>query len=371
MFESLFKKYTWNSIQEQLAQTTEEEVLHVLNSEYLNELDIVPLFSNAASGMLDILAQKAHKITQQRFGKTIQLYTPLYISNECSNNCIYCGFNSDNSIRRITLTFDQVIKEAEEVFNKGFRHLLLLTGEHKKAVPVEYLKDIISHLHEKFSSIGIEVYPMDIEEYTSIVQSGADALTIYQETYNKDVYTKCHQKGRKNDFYWRLNTPDRGGKAGFRKIGIGALLGLSDWRVEGFFTALHAHYLSKKYWKSHIQVSFPRLQNAPGNFEVSNEVSDAHLTQMICALRIILPDAGLVLSTRESDTLRDNLLPLGITVMSAGSKTQPGGHSELDIADNQFYISDQRDPHEIAAMLHKKGYESVWKDWDKHFIVKP
>jgi 2-iminoacetate synthase len=326
------------------------------------------LFSPAADGHLEELAQASTAITKTRFGNIIQLYAPLYISNECDNSCLYCGFNRNTQIRRSTLSMEQVIDEADLLYRRGFRHLLLLTGESKGAVPLDTLAGIASAVHKRFASVSIEVYPMEVKEYQLMEKSGVDGLTIYQETYNRIIYDDIHPAGKKRDFGWRLEAPDRGGKAGFRKMGIGALLGLSDWRIDGFFTALHALYLTRKFWRSHIQVSFPRLRGAPGNFKPLADVSDRDLTHLICAMRILLPDAGLVLSTREPDHLRDNLFPLGITMMSAGSRTEPGGYSGLDIADNQFPVIDSRSPEEISEMIRKKGYDPVWKDWDSAFI---
>jgi len=302
-----------------------------------------------------------------KFGNTIQLFAPLYISNECENSCLYCGFNAANNIKRMTLDDDEVLKEAEIIHSRGFRHILLLTGESRKTVPVQRIASTGKMLHGKFASISIEVYPMETGEYRLMAVSGIDGLTLYQETYNRDVYAAVHPAGKKKDFAWRLNAPDRGGTAGFRKLGIGALLGLADWRVDGFFTALHAMYLAKKYWRSFIQISFPRIREAPGSFVPEHTLSDRDLTHLICAMRIILPEAGFTLSTRESPLFRDNIIPLGITVMSAGSKTNPGGYSGTKISDGQFCTADTRSPIEIAAVLRNKGFDPVWKDWDRNF----
>jgi len=370
MFNELFDKYSWETVHEKIYSSTAEDLNRILHREHREPEDLIPFFSPAADEYLEEMAVLSSKISRLRFGNTIQLYTPLYISNECTNSCLYCGFNKTNDIRRITLTPDQIEKEAEFIFDRGFRHVLLLTGEHKKAVPVDMLAEIGDRIHEKFSSVSIEVYPMETDEYKKMIDSGIDGLTIYQETYNKEVYSNVHPAGKKRDFYWRLNGPDRGGEAGFRKIGIGSLLGMTDWRTEGFFTALHAFYLSKKFWKTSIMVSFPRLRSASGGFTPDYDVTDRDLTHLICTMRIILPDSGLVLSTRESAELRDNLFPLGITMMSAGSSTEPGGYTDLDVADNQFNIEDTRSPEEITDLIKKKGFDPVWKDWDRDFLSK-
>ncbi len=368
MFSDIYDEYKWERVKDRIYSSTEDDLKNTLKKDALHINDIYPLFSPHGDKYLEEIAQISYKITRQRFGNVIQLYSPLYISNECTNRCLYCGFNAENKIRRITLTPDEIEADAEILYRAGFRHILLLTGENRQAVPLRYLAEISERIHGRFSSVSIEVYPMEADEYSVMINSGTDGLTLYQETYNKKTYSEVHPSGKKRDFYRRLNGPDRGGTAGFRKIGIGSLLGLSDWRTEGFFTALHALYLTKKYWKSHIQVSFPRLRKAPGSFRPYVEITDKNLTLLISAMRIILPDAGLVLSTRESPYLRDNLFPIGITMMSAGSKTEPGGYSEMDIADRQFDVEDNRTPEEIAAMIRSKGFDPVWKDWDREFI---
>jgi len=368
MFSEIFDNYDWNEIKEKIYGATEKDVRYAINSNSLDEKSIYPLFSPAADSFLEEIAKKSYNITRMRFGNIIQLYTPLYISNECTNSCLYCGFNKNNDITRITLSIDQIKAEAKIIKEMGFDHILLLTGEHTKAVSVEMLAEIARQLHKDFSSLSIEVFPMEIDEYKLMVNSGIDGLTIYQETYDKKIYSKVHPAGKKRNFNWRIDGPDRGGIAGFRKIGVGALLGLSDWRVEGFFVAMHALYLTKKYWQTQVQVSFPRLRYAEGGFQPYTNVTDRDLTHLIAVSRIILNDAALVLSTRESEDLRDNLLPIGITMMSAGSKTDPGGYSHVTTGTEQFEIEDKRTPDEISLMLQKKGFDPVWKDWDNLFL---
>lgn len=368
MFHDLFTTLDPFDVSDRIYASTSRDLEHILHRDMMSYKDLYALFSPAADPYLEELASKSQAITRQRFGNTIQLYAPLYISNECSNSCLYCGFNRTNNIKRITLTIDEVEHEASYLYERGFRHLLLLTGEDRRAVSVDMLADIASRIHQRFASVAIEVYPMETGEYSRLVSAGIDGLTLYQETYDREVYSVVHPSGKKRDFNWRLAGPDRGGMAGLRKIGIGALLGLSDWRIDGFFTALHALYLTKTYWKSHIQVSFPRLTEAPGGFEPRYPVSDRDLTHMICAMRIILPDAGLLLSTREPQHLRDNLMPLGITMMSAGSRTEPGGYNEPGKADYQFHVEDQRPPDEICRAIRSRGLDPVWKDWDRDFL---
>jgi len=368
MFDELYAHHTWETVKELIYGCNEQDVQHALSAESLSPEEMAALFSPASDPFLETMAVKSSHITRMRFGNIIQLYAPLYISNECTNSCVYCGFNRNNDIKRMTLTLDQVVDEANLLYERGFRHVLLLTGEHRKAVPVSFLGEIAAHIHRKFASVSIEVYPMETDEYRYMSQRGIDGLTLYQETYNREIYSEVHPAGKKKDFLWRLTGPDRGGMAGFRKIGIAPLLGLADWRVEGYFTALHALYLSKTYWRSHIQISFPRLRKAPGGFHPPVEISDYALTHLICVMRIILPDAGLVLSTREPEYIRDNVMSLGITMMSAGSRTEPGGYTRPGLADNQFSIEDSRSPEEMCRVIRGHGLDPVWKDWDRDFI---
>ena len=368
MFEEIYRSIDYEAVRDRIYSSTPDDVRRSLDRNAHGIDDMIPLFSPGADGFLEKMALMSRDITRMRFGKAIQLYAPLYISNECSSSCLYCGFNAKSKIRRVTLTAQEVREEAEILYRSGFRHILLLTGEKREAVPPEALAGIISDLHRRFPSLSIEVYPMEEEEYRSIVNAGADGLTLYQETYDRTTYAAVHPFGKKSDFFWRLNAPDRGGRAGFRRIGVGALLGLSDWRMDGFFTALHALYLARTYWKSQVLVSFPRLRHAPGGFQPAFTASDRDLTHLICVMRLLMNDAGLVLSTREPQYMRDNLLPLGITMISAGSRTNPGGYSGRDDAGSQFDVEDTRSPSDVAAMIREKGFDPVWKDWDRNFL---
>jgi len=363
-FSQEIQKVKWDDVLLTIKNTSNADVLHALNSENRNFSNFIALLSPAAGNYIEEMAQLAHQITVQKFGKIIQMYAPVYVSSECTNACVYCGFNRNNKIDRKTLSVEEVISEGKKLHEQGFRHVLLVSGESPAHAPVEYFSQIVRHLKPLFASISIEVYPMDTDSYAKLIKNGVDGLTIYQETYDPVQYQQVHQAGKKKDYNWRLDTPDRGGCAGFRRINIGSLLGLSDWRTDGAFTGLHASFLAKKYWKSHICVSFPRLQPAEGGYKPEFQVTDAQLVQLLCAMRIWLPDAGIVLSTREPKTFRDNLVPLGITQMSAGSKTAPGGYTLKYKLDNQFNISDNRSPEEVALMIESRVYEPVWKDWD-------
>lgn len=367
-FLNEFENWSADTVQAKIATATADDVQRALASEQLRLNDFVALLSPAAEEQLEALAQRAHRLTQQRFGKTIQLYAPLYLSNECINGCLYCGFNASNKMVRRTLSLDEVEEEGRILHQRGFRHVQLLTGEAPQSVDNAYLAAAVTRLRPLFSSISIEVYPMDTAGYAQMVAAGVDNLTVYQETYDRSLYAELHPFGPKRDFDWRLAAAERGGAAGLRSIGIGALLGLSDWRNEGFYVGLQARYLAKHFWRSRINISFPRLRPADGGFAPRRPVSDAALVQLICALRLLMPDSALVLSTRESAALRDHLLPLGITQISAGSCTAPGGYGHQEEASQQFAIDDDRSPEQICSMLKAAGYDPVFKDWDRAFL---
>jgi 2-iminoacetate synthase len=330
------------------------------------------LVSPAAENYLEKMAQIAHQVTLQRFGKTVRLYAPLYLSNFCVNGCVYCGFNTSHQFPRIRLTVEQALAEADIIAKEGFRDLLLVSSEDKSFITVDYLCELAEKLRPKFSSISLEIYQMTTEEYAKLSAAGIVGVTLYQETYDRDTYRKYHPAGPKADYDYRLSAPDSFGQAGMREIGIGALLGLSDWRLETLALAEHAHYLMKRYWRSRVSFSFPRLRPAK---EVDRTqfslLSDKNLVQMILALRLCFADAGMTISTREPASLRDQLVKLGITRMSAGSKTNPGGYSGKTGSVEQFEIDDTRTPAQIAAMLKSQGLEPVWKDWDAGFLLPP
>ncbi|MBI4775866.1 MAG: 2-iminoacetate synthase ThiH [Deltaproteobacteria bacterium] len=368
-FSEEIEKLDWENVRSTIAGVTARDVERSLQTERRTFRDVLSLLSPAAESYLESMAQIAHNITVRRFGRIIQMYAPIYVSSECTNSCVYCGFNRHNAIERATLTLDEAAREGEILHREGFRHVLLVSGESPRHASVDYLCAVAERLRPLFASISIEVYPLDTDEYRALIASGVDGLTIYQETYHKGRYAEVHPAGRKRNYKWRLDTTDRGGEAGFRRLNIGALLGLSDWRIEGAYMAFHAAYLTRRFWKSQISVSFPRLRPAAGGYEPEFPVSDPQMVQLMCALRLFLPDAGLVLSTRESRELRDNLVPLGVTQMSAGSKTAPGGYASKPEAEGQFEVSDKRSPGEVAHMIASRGYEPVWKDWDAAFLT--
>jgi 2-iminoacetate synthase len=369
-FLDILNQYDIDHLEETIATRTAQDVQRALAVARPGPDELMALLSPAAEEFVEAMAQKAHAITVQRFGHNILLYAPLYISNECVNGCLYCGFSARNRVPRHTLSLEAVEKEARYLHEQGFRHILLVTGESPRAVDNDYLAATAQRLRSLFSSISIEVYPMETTGYRQMVGAGVDGLTIYQETYDRSLYARMHPSGKKSDFDFRLETPERGGQAGLRRIGIGSLLGLGRFRSEGFLTGLHALFLSRHYWRTQVSVSFPRIRPADGGFSPLHPVSDRQFVQLLCALRLLLPDAGLVLSTRESATLRDNLLPLGITQMSAGSCTAPGGYSDPNHSTQQFAIDDDRSPAEVCRLIRAKGYEAVWKDWDGAFLER-
>ncbi|MBI5400127.1 2-iminoacetate synthase ThiH [Candidatus Saganbacteria bacterium] len=313
---------------------------------------------------LDLIAAQARQETIKYFGRVIQLYAPLYLSNECENCCTYCGFNAGRRIKRITLNVEQAVAEARVLRKAGFRHILVLTGEARQSVPVSYLEQIIKRLKTIFVSISLEVYPLATEEYRTLIQAGVDGLTIYQETYDRQTYNRVHRFGPKKNYEWRLKTAERAAAAGMRRIGLGVLLGLHDWRDEAPALADHLNYLLKKYWRTQFQLSFPRINPVEAGFKVPYPVSDRELLHLIISFRLLFPQVGFVLSTREPARLRDKIFSFGITQMSAGSKTSPGGYALKTGGGEQFNIADGRGVPAVVAAIKKAGYEPIFKDWE-------
>ncbi len=365
-FINTFNKYNWEETLASINSKTSLDVERALATDKRNLEDFKALISPAAKPFLEQMAQKSRMLTKKRFGNTIQMYVPMYLSNECQNICTYCGFSLTNKIPRRTLTDAEILKEVTFLKNKGYDHILLVTGEANKTVGVNYINNAIQLIKSQFSNITIEVQPLDREEYEVLIESGLYAVLVYQETYHKEEYKKHHPKGKKSNFEYRLETPDRLGKAGIHKIGLGALFGLEDWRVDSFFTALHLRYLQKTYWKTKYSISFPRLRPHSGGLEPKVEMTDADLVQTICAFRLLDEDVELSMSTRESEVFRNNIVNLGITSISAESKTNPGGYAVEPQSLEQFEISDERSTEEVVSMLKKEGLEVVWKDWE-HF----
>ena len=393
-FVAAFNELPLDALARRSASAGLPAVREILERTPLSLADFAQLLSPVASECLEPLGRRSQALTRQRFGKVIRLFAPLYLSNECVNNCRYCGFSRDNPILRVTLSVDEVAREARALKEKGFRNLLLVAGEHPKFVSHGYLVDCVQALRRDMPGISLEVGPMEAAEYQPIARAGAEGLVVYQETYDRAVYAEMHTAGPKRNFDWRLETPERAYAAGFRRLGIGALLGLGDWRREAIAVAAHAQYLLRNCWKAQLTISLPRLRPCAGEFQPLTHMTDRDLTQLVCAFRLFLPDVGLVLSTREPARLRDGLIPLGVTLISAGSHTEPGGYTgagrekihhtergrivELAAgssewaanshratnATGQFDIADERSPEEVAELIRRLGYEPVWKDWD-------
>lgn len=364
-FKQILDKFDWEQVKQSIYSKTEEDVTKALNKKDRDIEDFKALISPAAAPYLERMAVTSNQITQNRFGKTMQLYLPIYLSNECTNHCTYCGFNHGNDIERVTLTDEQILKEVEVIKSYGYEHILLVTGETKKN-GLDYFKRVIELLKPHFSLISMEVQPLEQEEYEELIKLGLNTVYVYQETYHKDRYKIYHPKGKKSNFEYRLDTQDRLGKAKIHKIGLGNLIGLEDWRTEAFFTALHLKYLQKNYWQTKYSISFPRLRPHQGTFEPNSIMTDKELVQLISAYRILDEQVELSISVRESQKFRDNIIKLGITAISAGSKTEPGGYANQTKALEQFEVHDDRSPKEIMEMIKAQGYEAVWKDWDNY-----
>jgi 2-iminoacetate synthase len=333
---------------------------------------------------LEATAKEAHRLTRQHFGRTISLYAPIYVSNLCASDCVYCGFaaHSGSRERRVTLTPEAIHRECEALAAEGFQNVLLLTGEAPKIASVDYIAEAVAVAREHFASVSVEVYSLDEEGYAALCGRGLEGMTLYMETYDIERYGEVHLRGLKTDYNFRLDSSERAGRAGVRKLGIGALLGLFDWRMDAIWLALHARHLQKQCWQSAVTVSFPRLIHTPTRFAVDKPVGNADLVQIMLALRLFLPEVGFNMSTRETAAFRDRLIHLGVTSMSAGSSTRPGGYATFRPEDaessekkrvvlEQFEIEDTRTPAEVVAMIRRAGYDPVWKDFDRAFDAVP
>ncbi|PID88432.1 MAG: 2-iminoacetate synthase ThiH [Bacteroidia bacterium] len=353
-------------IEQEISAKTSADVEKALaTAGHSNLEDFKALLSPAALPYLEQMAQISRRLTQKRFGKTMQLYVPLYLSNECTNHCLYCGFSTKNQIKRKTLTDSEILNEISAIKDLGFEHILLVTGEHEHKSGFEYLQNAINLIKDKFALISLEVQPLLQEEYAMLAQNKLNTVYVYQETYFEKTYRKYHLQGKKTDYRFRLETPDRLGKAGIHKIGLGFLMGLENWRVEAFFLAMHLQYLERKYWKTKFSISFPRLRPHEGTFSPAFPVGEKELVQLITAYRLFNENVELSLSTRESEQFRNHALHIGITAMSAGSSTEPGGYLEQNKALKQFEVNDDRSPEAVSRMIQEAGYEPVWRNWTK------
>jgi len=369
-FKTIIDTCDWDVIQSCIYNKTAPDVeLALSRQRQLSVADFMALVSPAAAPFLERMAVLSRQYTQQRFGKTIQFYVPLYLTNSCVNHCVYCGFNHNNKIKRIILTDEQILTEVEAIKKTGdFHHVLLVTGENPREAGMDYIENAVKLLRPYFSSISIEVQPLHEEEYRRLAIAGVNAVYCYQETYHKQNYAIYHPKGMKSKFDWRIDTFDRIGKAGIHKMGLGVLIGLEDWRIDAAMMAFHLRYLQKTYWQTKYAISFPRIRPFKGlTFQPRAVMSDKELAQLIFAFRLFDHDIELTLSTREDKLFRDQMITMGVTTISAGSKTDPGGYAVYKKELEQFSVNDNRHPDEVLQAVKAHGYEAVWKDWD-YFI---
>jgi 2-iminoacetate synthase len=363
-FSHFVENTDWQAVTQWHQEKTEQDVLRALSKDKLDVEDFTALISPAAEPYLLEMVAKSERLTLQRFGNTLSLFAPLYLSNTCANECTYCGFSMSNAIKRLTLNEIQVGKEVAAIKSKGFDHILLVTGETNK-VSMPYFERMIPLVKPHFSQLSMEVQPLDANEYKQLQGIGLDGVLVYQETYRRKTYLEHHLRGNKSNFNYRLDAPDRIGQAGIHKIGLGVLLGLEDWRTDSVMMAHHLRHLQKRYWRSRFSVAFPRIRPCEGGIVPKSVISDRQLVQLIAAWRLFDRDLEMSLSTRESPEFRQHAVRMGFTTMSAESKTQPGGYADdSQEALEQFEISDERPVAEIMAMIREQGREVVWKDWD-------
>lgn len=366
MFSEELKNISWEETTQQIAAKTDADVRAALSKNRLTVDDFMALISPAAEPYLEVMAQLSQKYTMERFGKTISLYIPLYLTNSCANGCIYCGFNSANKINRTILNEDEMVREYEAIKKLSpFENLLMVTGENPAKAGVPYLAKALDLAKPYFSNLQIEVMPLESEEYAELVRHGLNGVVCFQETYHRERYKIYHPRGKKSDFEWRVNGFDRMGQAGVHKIGMGILIGLEDWRTDIAMLAYHLRYLEQKYWRTKYSVNFPRMRPSESGYQPNVVMDDRQLAQVIFAMRIFDRDVDISVSTREPAKLRDNLSPLGVTSMSAESKTEPGGYACYPQALEQFHVSDERPATEVVEAIKAHGLQPVFKDWDK------
>jgi 2-iminoacetate synthase len=363
----LWKQQDWDDIRCSIYSKTTKDVERILVKKKWDLEDVKVLLSPAAGSYLEPLAKRSVMLTRQRFGYTMGLFIPLYLSNLCANVCSYCGFSMENKIKRHTLSMDALHRECQILKTRGFQSVLLVTGEHTTKVGMVYFQQALSVVRHYFEYIAMEVQPLDKVEYDQLKVNGLNGVMVYQETYHSRTYAMHHKKGKKQDFQYRLETPDRLGQANVDKIGLGSLLGLSDWRVDAWFAAHHLSYLQKRYWRSRFSLSLPRLRPCVGGISPASIVTDKNLVQLLSVYRGFSPNVEISLSTRENANLRDHILPLGFTHLSAGSKTEPGGYSDPNRELAQFEVGDERAVEAVVSVLRQKGLDPVWRDWHRSY----
>jgi len=368
MFYDELKKYSWDATTQEILGMTSADVEAALSRPVATVRDFMALISPAATPYIEQMAALSRRYTLERFGKTISMYIPMYVSNACTNHCVYCGFNHHNPLERVTLTLEQVENECKAIRRLGpFENLLIVSGEFPTLNGVDYLEKVLKVARPYFNNLTIEVMPMKQRDYERLTHSGLNGVVCFQETYNEANYRNYHPRGMKSIFEWRVNGFDRMGAAGVHKIGMGVLIGLEDWRTDVTMMARHLRYLRKNYWRTRFSINFPRMCPAEGGYTPSVIMSDRELAQLTFAFRIFDHDVDISYSTRETPEFRANMMKLGVTSMSAGSKTEPGGYYSTPEALEQFEVSDSRTPAQVTEEIRALGYEAVWKDWDKIF----
>lgn len=368
MFSEVIQNYDWEATTEAIMHKTALDVERALRSRNPGIEDFMALVSPAAAPYLEQMAALSRHYTQERFGKTISMYIPMYITNSCTNSCVYCGFNRHNKFDRVVLSMVQIEDECKAIRELGqFENLLLVTGENPVVAGPDYLEEALRVCRPYFSNLSMEVMPLKTEDYARLTHAGLNGVVCFQETYNRARYKTYHPAGMKSIYEWRLNGFDRMGMAGLHKIGMGVLIGLEDWRTDVTMMALHLRYLRRQYWRTRFSVNFPRMRPAAGGYQPNVVMTDHELAQLTFAFRIFDHDVDISYSTREYPSFRDNMMTLGVTSMSAGSKTDPGGYHTYPQSLEQFAVSDERTPHEVAEAIRRNGYEVVWKDWDRVF----
>lgn len=365
-FVDRWRELEWDDIGMQIRAKTTRDVELALTNQHRSLQDFMALISPAAEAFLPQMAAEAERLTRQRFGNTVGFYVPLYLSNLCANDCSYCGFSMSNRLKRKTLDAEEIERECLAIKARGFDSVLLVTGEHESKVGMAYFREHLPQIRHHFSALAMEVQPLSQADYAELKTLGLDAVMVYQETYHAPSYARHHLRGNKQDIAWRLATPERLGRAGIDKIGLGALIGLSpDWRADSYFVAEHLAWMERHHWQSRYSLSFPRLRPCTGGLQPEVVMSDRQLVQLICAWRLFSPTLELSLSTRESPAFRNGALRLGITQMSAESRTQPGGYAEGDKEElEQFAIHDDRSLSDVAAAVRQAGLQPVFKDWE-------
>ena len=370
MFSEELSQYSWDETTQAIAAKTEADVVRALQKRQLDVDDFMALISPAAEPYLEQMARLSRHYTQERFGRTVSLFIPLYLTNSCTNSCVYCGFHVANKMRRTILTPEEMVQEYRAIKQLGpFENLLLVTGENPAKAGVPYLAKALDLAKPFFSNLKIEVMPLSTEDYAALTHHGMNGVICFQETYHRENYGLYHPRGMKANFEWRLNGFDRMGQAGVHSIGMGVLIGLErEWRTDLTMMARHLRYLQKHYWRTKYSVNFPRMCPAEnGGFQPNCLMSDRELAQLTFAMRLFDHDVDISYSTREKPDFRHHMATLGVTTMSAGSRTEPGGYFTYPQALEQFEVSDPRPVAEVVADLRRAGVEPVWKDWESCF----